>query len=99
MIKFGIGNTLLNFAGKYYEYGGSNDINKLGLKIGGDKSIWLANLVASYLLGNSTKLFDKTIDILWYIYELIVFFGGDWPNNDKHVFTNLPNQSEQYLQI
>ena len=52
MIKFGMGNTLLNFAGKYYEYGGSNETNERGLTIGGYDSAWLADLVASYLLDN-----------------------------------------------
>lgn len=60
MIKFGMGNTLLNFAGKYYKYGGSNDISGRGIIIGGYESAWLADLVASYLLNNSTELFEKT---------------------------------------
>lgn len=60
MIKFGMGNTLLNFAGKYYKYGDSIDISQQGLTIGCYKSACHADLVASYLLGNSTKLFKKT---------------------------------------
>ena len=55
MIKFGMGNTLLNFAGKYYEYGGSSNINERGLTIGGYESAWLADLVASYLLALSNR--------------------------------------------
>ena len=38
MMKFGMGNTLPNFAGKYYEYGRSNNINERGLTIGGYES-------------------------------------------------------------
>ena len=55
-----MGNTILNFAGKYYKYGGLNDISEQGLIIGGYESAWLADLVASYLLNNSTELFEKT---------------------------------------
>lgn len=38
MLKFGMGNTLLSFAGKCYNYGGSNDFNEWGLTIGGCES-------------------------------------------------------------
>jgi hypothetical protein len=34
MIKFGMGNTLLTFVDKYYEYGGDLDIEDRGLTIG-----------------------------------------------------------------
>jgi hypothetical protein len=35
MIKFGMGNTLLTFVDKYYEYGGYLDVDDRGLTIGG----------------------------------------------------------------
>jgi hypothetical protein len=44
MIKFGMGNTLLTFVDKYYEYGGDLDVEDRGLTIGGYKSAWLADL-------------------------------------------------------
>jgi hypothetical protein len=44
MIKFSMGNTLLTFVDKYYEYGGNLDVEDRGLTIGGYKSAWLANL-------------------------------------------------------
>ena len=46
MIQFGMSNTLLTFGDKYYEYGGSMDLNKRGLTIGGYESTWLADLVS-----------------------------------------------------
>jgi hypothetical protein len=42
MIAFGMGNTLLTFIDKYYEYDGECEIKDKGLAIGGYKSAWLA---------------------------------------------------------
>ena len=47
MIRFGMGNTLLTFVDKYYEYGGEVNIEEKGLTIGGYESTWLANLVVA----------------------------------------------------
>ena len=40
LIKFGMGNTLLNFGNKYYEYDGARDIEEKGLTIGRYESAW-----------------------------------------------------------
>jgi hypothetical protein len=61
MIAFGMGNTLLTFIDKYYEYNGEQDIQDKGLTIGGCKSAWLADLVAAFVLENTTKLFAETV--------------------------------------
>jgi hypothetical protein len=61
MIAFGMGNTLLTFVDKYYEYDGESDIRDKGLTIGGYKSAWLAHLVAAFVLENTTKLFEEAI--------------------------------------
>jgi hypothetical protein len=53
MIKFGMGNTLLTFVDKYYEYGGDLDIEDRGLTIGGYESAWLADLCMAYVMDNS----------------------------------------------
>jgi hypothetical protein len=50
MIAFGMGNTLLTFVDKYYEYDGERDIMDKGLTIGGYESAWLADLVAAFVL-------------------------------------------------
>ena len=54
MIKFGMGNTLITSIDRYYEYRGPENVNEQVLTIGGYKSAWLADLVASYIL-DSTK--------------------------------------------
>ena len=51
---------LISFDGKYYEYRGDGDKNDKGLAIGGYKSAFLANLVASYLLEKSKRFFNDT---------------------------------------
>ena len=61
MIRFGMGNTLLTFVDKYYEYGGEVNVEEKGLTIGGYESTWLADLVAAYLLENVTDIFDPTM--------------------------------------
>ena len=58
LIKFGMSNTLLIFLDKYYEYGGSSNPSNRGLTIGGYKSAWLADLVASYILEKLHYLFE-----------------------------------------
>ena len=41
-----MGNTILTFLEKYYEYGAQDDIMEKGLTIRGYESAWLADLVA-----------------------------------------------------
>jgi hypothetical protein len=60
MIAFGMGNTLLTFVNKYYEYNGECDIKDRGLTIGSYKSTWLAGLVTAFMLENTTELFNET---------------------------------------
>jgi hypothetical protein len=57
MIAFGMGNTLLLFVNKYYEYKGKKEIQDKGLAIGGYELAWLANLVAAFVLENSQDCF------------------------------------------
>jgi len=57
MIKFGMSNTMITFAGKYYEYGGS-DAESKGLTIGGYESAFLADLVAAFILENLEEMFQ-----------------------------------------
>ena len=83
MIKFGIGNTLITFIGRYYEYGGSESINDRGLIIGGYESAWLADLVATFILDNSKDLFDDT-RLHYGIYrdDGIIFLKGKWSDDE-----------------
>jgi hypothetical protein len=52
MIAFGMGNTMLTF--------GECDIRDKGLTIGGYESACLADLVAVFVLDNTTELFNET---------------------------------------
>ena len=61
LIQFGMSNTLVTFVDKYYEYGGDIDGEKRGLTIGGFESAWLADLVAAYILSETSDLFEQTI--------------------------------------
>jgi hypothetical protein len=54
---FGMGNTLITFKDKYFEYDGDQDVNDKGLTIGGCKSAWLADLVVACVLENTSHLF------------------------------------------
>ena len=60
MVKFGMSNTLVSFIDKFYEYDGDLDDEERGLTIGGYESAWLADLVASYILEKTKKMFHKT---------------------------------------
>ena len=83
MVEFGMGNTLITFIEKYYEYDGSNKTNERGLIIGGYKSEWLADLVASFLLENSGGLFEQTTTRYGvYRYDGIVILRGKWINEE-----------------
>ena len=61
MIKFGMGNTLISFKDKYFEYGGSVNPMERGLRIGGYDSAWLADLVAAWILEKSKDIFEKNL--------------------------------------
>ena len=59
-IQFGMNLTLISFHGEYYEYHGG-EREEHGLAIGGYKSAFLADLVASYLFEKATPIFSPTI--------------------------------------
>jgi hypothetical protein len=48
-------NTLIQFNGTYYEYGGNVDVNNKGLTIGGFESAFFADLVAAWILENTEE--------------------------------------------
>ena len=83
MTKFGMCNTLITFIDKYYKYGGFENINERGLTIGGYKSAWLADLVASYIFYSTKDLFVNTT--LHYGIcrdDGIIFLRGKWTNKN-----------------
>ena len=77
MVIFGMGNTLLTFIDKYYEYGGEEDVEERGLTIGGYESAWLADLVTSYILENMKEHFRETHFKGIYRDDRIVIFEGN----------------------
>lgn len=62
MIKFGMTNTLITFADKYYLYDGDMNVEDKGLTIGGYESAWLADLAMSYLLETIDQTTMKELD-------------------------------------
>ena len=62
MQRFSMGNTLITFRDKYYEYGVEEDPKERALTIGGYDSAWLADLVAGYLMekAEENNHFDNT---------------------------------------
>ena len=83
MIKFGMGNTLISFKEKLYEYGGSVNPMKRGLTIGGYESAWLADLVASWIFEKNEDLFKKT-SLFKGIYrdDGLIVFKDNWKAED-----------------
>jgi hypothetical protein len=61
MIAFGMGNTLLTFPDKYYEYNGEREIQDNGLTINSYELVWLADLVAALILEKCKDLFINAI--------------------------------------
>ena len=84
-----MGNTLITFGGKYWEYGGVPDVYEKGLTIGGYESAFLADLVAAYILENTQQFFDEAkFDGIYRDDGLVVLNGKkstawieDWLNN------------------
>ena len=75
LIRFGMSSTLISFDGEYYEYHGG-EREEQGLAIGGYKSAFLADLVASYLFERSRSNFHPTTYHGIYIDDGLVVFKG-----------------------
>jgi hypothetical protein len=97
MIKFGMGNTLLTFVDKYYEYSGDLDIKDRGLTIGVYESAWLADLCMAYVMDNSRDILDNLIyDGIYRDDGIAVFKGSkttgeiaNWLNTFQNRVNNL----------
>ena len=62
MIEWGMRTNFLTFDGKYYLYGREEDLEDKGISIGAYEGAFMADLVATYILANTTELFiHKTI--------------------------------------
>ena len=67
---------LISFSGKHYKYKVEGDNNDRGLAIGRYESVFLANLIASYLLEKSKKFFSDTKFHEIYHNDGFVVFNG-----------------------
>jgi hypothetical protein len=52
--------TLLTFQDQYYIYDGDQSLDEKGLTIGGNESVWLADLVTAYILKQVDETFSDT---------------------------------------
>jgi hypothetical protein len=79
-VRFSMGNTLIDYGGKYYEYDGDKTIEERGLTIGGFESAWLADLAIAYILedmGESKPaLFDRLGYLGFYRDDGFTYFNG-----------------------
>ena len=71
-----MGNTIITFRDKYYEYGVSDDPMEKGLTIGGYDSAWLADMVAGYLLDLAESHLEMTTFFGMYRDDGNVVFDG-----------------------
>ena len=75
LILFGMSSTLICFNGEYYKYNGGKK-EEQGLEIGGYESVFLANLVTSYLFEKAKVHFHPTIYHGIYRDDGLVVFKG-----------------------
>jgi hypothetical protein len=81
-----MGNTIITFRDKYYEYGVDPNPDRRGLTIGGFESAFLANLEASYIFDKLDILMMRHVKFLgtYCNDEIIIFWGNqsdDWLHN------------------
>jgi hypothetical protein len=56
-----MGNTIVSFLDKYYEYGVDLDPERRGLTIGGFESAFLADLEASYIFDKLKYIWERHV--------------------------------------
>ena len=60
MLKFSMSNTIVTFRDRYYKNGVHGDPMERSLTIGGYKSGWLADLIASFIFEKAQQQFEDT---------------------------------------
>ena len=81
LIQFGMSSPQISFDREYYEYHGG-EREEQGLVIGGYKSAFLADLVASYLFEKASSIFWPTIYHGIYQDEGLMVFKGKKETSD-----------------
>jgi hypothetical protein len=85
ILKFSMGNTIVSFRDRYYEYGVDNDPNRRGLTIGGFESAFLADLECSFIFEKLQHLFvHHTYFVGTYRDDEIIVFRGQRSNEWLH---------------
>jgi hypothetical protein len=56
-----MGNTIVSFLDKYYEYGVDPDPDKRGLTFGGFEAAFLADLEASYIFNKLKHIWESHV--------------------------------------
>ena len=79
MLKFSMSNCLINFGRDYFQYGKEKDPLKRFLSIGEIDSVWLADLVACYILEQTESVFWTSSLISTFIVTVDVHWPGIHP--------------------
>jgi hypothetical protein len=86
-----MGNTIVSFRDRYYEYGVDPDPNRRGVTIGGFESAFLADLEATYIFEKLHHLLEQHIRLVGTYRDdkIIVFWGNrlnKWLKNRLSIF-------------
>jgi hypothetical protein len=78
ILQFSMGNTIVSFQNKYYEYGVNPDPNRRDLTIGGFELAFLADLEATYIFEKLHHLLEAHVKYIgtYRDDEIIVFRGS-----------------------
>jgi hypothetical protein len=81
ILKFGMGNTIVSFLNKYYEYSIDPDPDRRRLTIEGFKSAFLADLEATYIFDKLNHLLARHVHFIGaYQDDKIIIFHGKHSN-------------------
>ncbi len=81
VLKFSMGNTIVSFRDKYYEYGVDINPDRWGLTIGSFESAFLADLEASYIFDKLNCILERHVQFVGtYHSDKIIVFQGNRSN-------------------
>jgi hypothetical protein len=91
ILKFSMGNTIVSFKEKYYEYRVNPDHNRHGLTIGGFESASLADLEATYIFEKLHYLLEQHAKLIGtYRNNKIIMFRGYKSNKWLQIWLTIP---------
>jgi hypothetical protein len=84
-----MGNTIVSFRDKFYEYGVDPNPDHQGLTIGGFESAFLADLEASYIFDKLSYILERHVQFVGtYRNDKIIVFWGSRSNEWLHDWLN-----------